>query len=483
MLSCESALIALVTLAWSLSDISCTVVQPRVYLIENVNSTCTSQEMKIRLELNRNFKGLVYAKGFPLEKSCRTYGTGQSFVDISIDTSACGVRLVSTNDETLTYRITLSVQMDRFLQQINDLEVSTACNLPTAMMHPKQITRQVSRTGRNKVSQVNSDISNDVLTWMEIEGTSELSNINKVFVGEQTMMLIKSFLPENVDANVVDCYAYDGTRDVVQKLLDDNGCPLDETIMPSLEHIKFEGEEEESGDELEKLKMKPKSSDWKMRNLVKEGGVGSSGEEKTRLRVMGTMFPAFKFPDTSNLHLRCSLQVCRNKCPLQALKELFRIKLSFDRLYLLIRESVHQSKTFQVSCDLDQESTSNDRLGKSVKTDKNSSTVIERIEVFNSVEVLAPGIDVDGYSSNQDIDTIGHGDSNSFCLSTSKMAFAFAILGAVFLCGVLAVLWTVMRNHMRKANKVDGSEQVLVVRDSPLNFRNVRSKMHHWSYS
>lgn len=99
--------------------------------------------------------------------------------------------------------------------------------------------------------------------------------------------------------------------------------------MPSLEHIKFEGEEEESDDDLEKLKMKPKSSDWKMRNLVKEGGVGSLGEEKTRLRVMGTMFPAFKFPDTSNLHLRCSLQVCRNKCPLVSNCTSTRVKIVF----------------------------------------------------------------------------------------------------------------------------------------------------------
>lgn len=30
---------------------------------------------------------------------------------------------------------------------------------------------------------------------MEIEGVEESSNVNKVAVGEQTMMLIKAFLP------------------------------------------------------------------------------------------------------------------------------------------------------------------------------------------------------------------------------------------------------------------------------------------------
>lgn len=88
------------------------------------------------------------------------------------------------------------------------------------------------------------------------------------------------------------------------------------------------------------------------------------------------------------------------------------------------------------------------------------------------------------FSESDDI--ITSSGEKTFCLSASKMAFSFAILGAIFLCGVLAALWTVMRNHMRKANKTfDGSEQILVVRDSPLNLTDRRTNPYNnWtSYS
>lgn len=87
------------------------------------------------------------------------------------------------------------------------------------------------------------------------------------------------------------------------------------------------------------------------------------------------------------------------------------------------------------------------------------------------------------FSVIEEVDTSRKHDNNSFCLSASKMAFSFAILGAIFLCGVLAALWTVMRNNLRKANKMDGSEQILVVRDSPMSFMNQRNKSYHWTYS
>lgn len=141
-------------------------------------------------------------------------------------------------------------------------------------------------------------------------------------------------IADNLDANVVDCYAYDGTREVFQKLIDDNGCPLDETIMPSLELIKYENEistdvktdwfpemnrskfgREYVGDK-KKIKSE-KSEEKKGIERKKLSDVESEGEteKKSRFMVMGTIFSAFKFPDTSNLHLRCTLLICRKSCP------------------------------------------------------------------------------------------------------------------------------------------------------------------------
>lgn len=80
---------------WALATVNGILITPRTYEILNVNTTCSSQQLKIRLEMNRKFQGVVYAKGFPLEKNCRSLGEGETFVDISIDTFGCGVRLAS----------------------------------------------------------------------------------------------------------------------------------------------------------------------------------------------------------------------------------------------------------------------------------------------------------------------------------------------------------------------------------------------------
>lgn len=82
---------------WNWNFINATLLKPRIYEIRKVNSTCTSQEIKIRLDFNRNFRGFIYAKGFPLEKTCSTYGSGEDFVEIFLDTSECGVRLVASD--------------------------------------------------------------------------------------------------------------------------------------------------------------------------------------------------------------------------------------------------------------------------------------------------------------------------------------------------------------------------------------------------
>lgn len=471
----------------------------RSYKIVNTNSTCSAQELKIRLELNRNFRGVIYAKGFPLEKNCKSFGNNETYVDISLNTSGCGVRLVPINDETLSYMVTLNVQMDKFLQQITDIEMTASCTLsPNDMIQPRKFKQ--TRTGRNQVpkSDTNDQEINlgKVRSWMEIEGTSESNNVNRVSVGEQTILLIKSMLPGGFSVNVVDCFAHDGTGDVTQRLTDENGCPIDENIMLSLELLRDEEETENDDDDysvsneitwdagedaspppkselaIKNNKPKQEKNSQKFRRRKNENDPErnrsenielipeeensqniKSQNDKMILQVVGTMFSAFKFPDAANLHLKCTLEICKEFCP-------------------------------KAACDQEAQETIN-RSGKSLRK-REPGDIVEKIEVFNSVEVVAPGIDTNGFSSDEDIDEVKTtSGEKTFCLSASKMAFSFAILGAIFLCGVLAALWTVMRSHVRKmAKSFDGSEQILVVRDSPLNLTNPRGKSYtSWSYT
>lgn len=78
--------------------------------------------------------------------------------------------------------------------------------------------------------------------------------------------------------NVIDCYAHDGLGDSSQKLLDDNGCPLDETVMPAL--------------------LKGPSRPIAM----------------MKHQEAVSKFAAFKFPDRNRLHLSCILELCRGIC-------------------------------------------------------------------------------------------------------------------------------------------------------------------------
>lgn len=214
--------------------------------------------------------------------------------------------------------------------------------------------------------------------------------------------------------NVVDCFAHDGTGEVTQRLTDGNGCPIDESIMLSLELLRDEEEEQATGNEISwdqgeesspptdtpekadtlEVKNKPKidkpgKNSQKFRRkkpdvnvegnrsknveLIPEEVDESSSQklshqnEKMNLQVVGTMFSAFKFPDAANLHLKCTLEICKEFCQ-------------------------------KASCDQDAEETIN-RAGKSLRK-KEQGDVIEKIEVFNSVEVIAPGIDNDGFSND-----------------------------------------------------------------------------------
>lgn len=82
-----------------------------------------------------------------------------------------------------------------------------------------------------------------------------------------------------------------------------------------------------------------------------------------------TIFSAFKFPDRARLHLTCGLELCKGTCPKVDCKDVMMPK-------------------------------SKDALLRRVRLDKDSDgTVIDRLQVYNSIEVLAPNIELEDDSS------------------------------------------------------------------------------------
>nr|CAD7259441.1 unnamed protein product [Timema shepardi] len=221
---------------------------------------------------------------------------------------------------------------------------------------------------------------------------------------------------------VTDCVAHDGVGDSSQRLLDEVGCPLDELILPSL-ITTTETTDSEGSDVTGR----------------------ASGSSHSRVQVAEAVFSAFKFPDRDSLHLRCTLQLCRGDCS-------------------------------EVECGREISNSSDVRRTARLKQGE-TDEVLERLEVFNSVEVLAPGIELD---EMRDMGTTRETDfsapvfastgERAFCMSAPKMALAFGVLGLIFLCAVAVALCTLMRgrtNHYRRKLAMFGSEDTLVVQDSP----------------
>lgn len=83
-----------------------------------------------------------------------------------------------------------------------------------------------------------------------------------------------------------------------------------------------------------------------------------------------TTFAAFKFPDRAKLHLSCGLELCKGECPILDCKALRRPQQTREGL---LRKA---------------------RLDKDAK-----GVIIDRLEVYNSIEVLAPNIELEDEAS------------------------------------------------------------------------------------
>lgn len=83
-----------------------------------------------------------------------------------------------------------------------------------------------------------------------------------------------------------------------------------------------------------------------------------------------TTFSAFKFPDRAKLHLTCRIELCKGQCPIVDCKALQKPQQTRDGL---LRKA---------------------RLDKDAK-----GVVIDRLEVYNSIEVHAPNIELEDEAS------------------------------------------------------------------------------------
>uniref|UniRef100_A0A336MM46 CSON014159 protein n=1 Tax=Culicoides sonorensis TaxID=179676 RepID=A0A336MM46_CULSO len=159
-----------------------------------------------------------------------------------------------------------------------------------------------------------------------------------------------------------------------------------------------------------------------MRQRLAEEGWSKPNEDDLVERLFTSTFPAFKFPDRERLHIQCSIQLCNGKCP-------------------------------HVDCN------KNDPFIMS------SDKQLAKIEVFNSLAVTAPQIELDRLmqrdtkAEEDEIRARRQKSEGVLCLSSSKLAMAFAILGLIFLLAVIVAVICMLKTRVdrRKAAQERGS--------------------------
>ncbi|XP_021920355.1 uncharacterized protein LOC110830139 isoform X4 [Zootermopsis nevadensis] len=386
--------------------------------VAGVNVTCTADALTVRVLMEKPFQGLLYARGFPLE--CRGQGMGENDVTLHLPASRCGVRVLPSEDAvSLAYTAVVEIQMDRHLQQAADQQRTVTCQLPAdslLLMSPALTLTQVAVRPSARTARKKADVSSTDFHQINAASATPMDQ-------SRVWMEIK------------------GQRNSGQVSVGEEITLLIKALLPAefgtrvTDCVAHDGAGETSQrlldewgcpiDELILPALRPFLQDH--------------GSSKLRLLVAGATFAAFKFPDRNSLHLRCILQLCRGNCT-------------------------------KVDCSSD----GSGLTRHSRKAKDEAGDVVSRIEVFNSVEVLAPGIELDDLDNLVNLDDPSEPSlvlpqsDRAFCLSPPKMALAFGVLGLVFLCAVAVALYTLLRGHRNHYHsKTLLGEETLIVQDSP----------------
>ncbi|XP_042867481.1 uncharacterized protein LOC122250197 isoform X2 [Penaeus japonicus] len=450
-----------------------------------VTSKCTRGTLTVDVRTQDPFYGSVYARGYP--GRCKVSGVGGNTTSLIVSAQKCGVKVIEDEIGDHTYELLVYIQFDKWVQQVIDEQVHVRCRLerdagelkavaqmnvvsndpeldtdvdddgnsdPATAVSSRSNSRSSSRgsssssgrsklvTLRNKVSSLRSRAqdggpveeweplplpsellqwqknrpegnSEPVSCWMDIVRGDSLNGkpvMDHLLVGDDTTMVLKVRQSKGLDTRITSCVAHDGSGEQAQDLIDEHGCAVDDTIMPPL-----------------RIKSNP----------------------KTGVKVAHSTFKAFKFPDRDNLHLRCTVLVCLGSCNLPVCgRTSNRVG---RRMGGVGQGSIQPVEDLQ---ELFSDITQRDRSNERALTGR----VLDKVEVFNAVEVRAPGIEsqpdlVKQYRIDREkVEAIDFfSEENMFCVTPYKMVLAFGVLLAIMLVALLFALYSCVKARMLKA--------------------------------
>ncbi|XP_044740998.1 uncharacterized protein LOC123302220 [Chrysoperla carnea] len=261
--------------------------------IKNLQVQCEKTHMRVNIEFDRPFYGMIFSKGFYSDSHCVHLkpGTGHLSATFEIFLNSCGMSS-SANHNAVAGNYghgnsptpsgsyvenTIIIQYDPYVQEVWDQARKLRCTWYD--FYEKAVTFRPFQVDMLHAVTANF-LGDNLQCWMQIQvgkgpWASEVSGIVKI--GQTMTMVLAIKDDENkFDMLVRNCVAHDGKRAPIQ-LVDQYGCVVRPKIMSKFQKIKNFG---------------PSAS-----------------------VVSFAYFQAFKFPDSMNVHFQCVIQVCRYNCP------------------------------------------------------------------------------------------------------------------------------------------------------------------------
>ncbi|XP_037921773.1 uncharacterized protein LOC119658443 [Hermetia illucens] len=249
---------------------------------------CEKSGMKVFLQFDKPFYGIVFSKGHYSNINCihLPAGLGRSSATFDIGLHVCGTSgnienglygYGSESGSGTYFENIVVIQYDPQVQEVWDQARKLRCTWHD--QYEKSVTFRPFPVDMLDV--VRADFAGDnVGCWMQIQvgkgpWASEVSGLVKI---GQTMTMVLAIKDDDskFDMLVRNCMAHDGKKAPIQ-LVDQRGCVTRQKLMSRFTKIK---------------------------NFGASASVLSYAH-----------FQAFKFPDSMEVHFQCTIQICRYQCP------------------------------------------------------------------------------------------------------------------------------------------------------------------------
>lgn len=213
-------------------------------MISDIQIECNSESIVVNLNTNHGFKGMIYPKGLSKNSSCMTeYHQSSGSITYYLPLRSCNT-MSSDVEDGVEYFNTLMVQPHRRLVTNQGRGYHIRCRYQTK---ERTITNQEQQLSVN-LSQATPAVVGSasmptcsMRIYSAAEPNREVAAEN-VRIGDELKLVIaldSSSQQEQIYGMLVtNCLVRDGMNWGEQPLLDDNGCPVDEEILPQFKYAK-----------------------------------------------------------------------------------------------------------------------------------------------------------------------------------------------------------------------------------------------------